>query len=226
MRCLSLPPSLMSKKRFIAPLLFLGPPEPKDLGRVLLELLLELRDLAMDGVDVTLPSGEKKRVRAVLVEWVTDSRGGEKLEQCGGAGKKVPCALCAAIALLRAPGNTHPYIGGYVSTVPRFTAAGVIDCNIGDERLHHTHEEIMAQGALIEQLEREAVSSDTRIPAARLKELKQATGSNRQSQVLVNLPWLSGTVLSVIRFMSHINVLLLMRIQQTFVLDVDLFWQL
>eukprot|EP00951_Prasinocladus_malaysianus_P025116 scaffold219363_cov28-Prasinocladus_malaysianus.AAC.1 len=81
MRCLDLAPALVTAKRFMASFVDIHrPPMPKDLDRVLVELLEELRDLAVDGIRVTLPNGVRKRIRAVLKEWVTVSRGGEKLE--------------------------------------------------------------------------------------------------------------------------------------------------
>ena len=90
MRCLDLPPSIVFKRAFVMPLAFFGPPEPKDLDRCLAELLGSLKALALDGVKFKDAYGLDRVVYAMVVEWTCDSRGREKVEQRGGANKKMP----------------------------------------------------------------------------------------------------------------------------------------
>ena len=70
------------------------------------------------------------------------------------------------------------------------------DCFVGESHLYLTHEQIRQQGADVEQLQREcrAVPRDQQatVPLARLKEMKTATGANRESVVFKVLPWASA----------------------------------
>jgi len=194
-RCLDLPPAMVSKKKFIAPVMFVDPPEPHDLDRVMQELLSELRQLALEGIAVETAYGEKKLVKAVLVEWTLDSRGGQKLEQRGGAGKKRPCSICSALAMLTMPGCAHPYIGGYHTTVPLFLPNGITDdVHIGDDGLYYSEQAYMDRGVIVDRMIREARDAPRgeRLPAARLKEARTSSGINRTSLVMNELAWLSG----------------------------------
>jgi hypothetical protein len=133
------------------------------------------------------------RKRVVLVEFVNDSRGAEKVEHTGGANKISCCSTCRGLALLKAGGrNTHPYIGGYTSKLPVFTNLGQKECHVGDPALWLTHEQIMGRGTVIEQLEVDCRDPTNKVPAIRLKEMKTASGMDRISLVYKILPWMSG----------------------------------
>ena len=56
---------MVSKKKFIAPDMFVDPLEPHDFDRVMQELLSELRKLSLEGIAVKRAYGEKKLVKAV-----------------------------------------------------------------------------------------------------------------------------------------------------------------
>ena len=109
----------------MVPLMFVGPPESHDLDRVMEELLMELREVAIGrGVAVTEPNGTRRTVKVVVVAFVCDSRGREKMEQRAGEGRRKPCPSCRGEANLRArdPKNKKLYIGGYNDGVVIFTS--------------------------------------------------------------------------------------------------------
>eukprot|EP00951_Prasinocladus_malaysianus_P013972 scaffold106233_cov12-Prasinocladus_malaysianus.AAC.1 len=102
---------------------------------------------------VTLPTGVQKRLRVVLVEWVTGSRGGEKLEQAGGAKKKKPCFICEEIALLRQIYREQSAIRWEVGLYyPSVHPRGNVECHVGEQRLLRTHERNMETTAQVEQV--------------------------------------------------------------------------
>jgi hypothetical protein len=195
MRCIDLPPWLVGGRKWVYPLCFIGPPESKDLDRVIQELVMELRDMALNGFTVTLPDGQPLRIRVFPVGFICDSRGAEKLEQRGGAGKRLPCSICRCYtSLVSSNGRTYP--GGFANRIKVLQERVDLMLHVGEEEMYLTHEQIMQQGRNVDHLIADAGQSragnGARVAMTRLKELRTSSGVNRLSLVYQHFPWASG----------------------------------
>ena len=131
MKCLDLPASHRSKRRFVHPLAYIGPPEPKNLDLVLAEAIQDLKRLALSQGHID-KSGIEHRVFAVGYE--SDSRGRQHVQQMGGPNLKSPDPGCRTLALLREPGSSTCYPGGYAEPLVLWTSeqGDYISVYVGD----------------------------------------------------------------------------------------------
>ena len=135
-------------------------------------------------------------MRRGVVEWTAlDSRGQEQLEHRGEAGKKCPCSICRVLVVVPDGKSTFPYVGGYGKLVRCWTANGMLECYVGDERLYMTHVQSLLQGSELEQIKKSVRErgEGASAPRARLDEMRRATGCDGNKYLVhTTLPWTSA----------------------------------
>eukprot|EP00873_Tetraselmis_striata_P039273 jgi/Tetstr1/459537/TSEL_004902.t1 len=162
-RCEDMPPHMLTSRRNWHPVALIGPPEPPNLGKILLEVLHELAVLGEHGVRVTPADGGGQFVHKVFLGmWVCDAQGRRKIFVRGGPSQLRGCPWCRLVSLVECPDGTMKVApAGYSKDVlQRVDGVELQAVRTGASCLLLSGDQMLEQMGVIGQIEEELAKSD------------------------------------------------------------------
>eukprot|EP00873_Tetraselmis_striata_P004710 jgi/Tetstr1/424974/TSEL_001508.t1 len=162
-RCEDMPPHMLTSRSNWHPVALIGPPEPPNLGKILLEVLHELAVLGEHGVRVTPADGGEQFVHKVFLGmWVCDAHGRRKTFVRGGASQLRGCPWCRLVSRVECPDGTMKVApAGYAKDVlQRVDGVELQAVRTGASCLLLSGDQMLEQMGVIGQIEEDLAKSD------------------------------------------------------------------